>query len=166
MDIRPDYSQVKNEFEPLPEGSYPVRIDSFKVDKEPAVPVINWTLKVFGHPKYNGRSLFVNTPIGGEHAFILQRFVKAALPEYNGGPFKTEQVVGKKIEVSVIHTKGKKDGTIFANVRNPVPYVESGAAGSFDAGQGVSGDVPMEFSDAPKQASKPTVSEESYGFGP
>lgn len=174
MQVNPNYSQVKNDFEPLPEGTYFVRVDSFKVNKDDAAgkplefPVINWTLKVFGHPKYNARSLFLNTEIGGEHAFVLQRFVRAAVPEYTGGSFRTEDVVGKKMEVLVVHSKGKKDGNIFANVRNPVPYIEQGSAGSFEPGAAVPGDVPNHFGDAPALTNAPSdpKPDQNFGFGP
>jgi len=102
MLVTPDFSEVAEEITP---GTYKVRVKKGEVKEWPSGgQYINWELETYGEkePKNNGRRVFYKTSTTGKGAFMLQRMYKAAVGQPLTGPFDTEILVGKNLEVEVV----------------------------------------------------------------
>lgn len=103
MLVKPNFDEVPEEVVP---GDYQCVVKKGEVKSwgEGKGNYINWELETFNEldPKNNGRRVFYKTSVSGKGAFTLQRLYKAATGNPLTGNFDTEEVVGKKLLVSVV----------------------------------------------------------------
>lgn len=106
--VKPDFSEIAEEIVP---GDYNVVIKKSELKNWPdGAAYINWQLETYGasEPRNNGRYIFHKTSTSGKGAFQLQKLYKAATGESLTGQFDTDQLLGRKIAVSVV--AGMKNG--------------------------------------------------------
>jgi hypothetical protein len=110
MLVKPDFTEVADE---VTAGVYRDVITRGEVKEWPSGGhYVKWELQTVGEtdPKNNGRKIFVSTSASGKGAFMLQRIYKAATGQALTGPFDTEQLVGKQVEVQLVtNDKGYSD---------------------------------------------------------
>lgn len=117
MLVKPDFTDVKDDVTP---GTYKVRVKQGKEGTWPSGGTyINWELETYGeaNTKNNGRRLFHKTPLSGPGVFQLQRFYKAATGAVLQGPFDTDALSGKSLEVEVVASVNRQTG-------EPTGYIE------------------------------------------
>ncbi len=96
--INPDYREAVEMQKP---GIYRATIADVTEFKAQATgtPMLKWTLAV--QAGADTFAAFHNTPLTGRGAGILQRFLEAAIPHYEGGPFDPSLVVGTVLTVQM-----------------------------------------------------------------
>lgn len=105
MLISPDLSEVT---EPITPGTYKCHVVGAEVKESKAGnQYINWTLETFdeAQPKNNGRRVYHMTPFKGPGAFRLTEFYTAVTRQTlskEKPQFDTEQLIGGKIEVTLV----------------------------------------------------------------
>lgn len=110
MLVKPDFSDVPDEVTP---GTYKGRIKAAKVGEwQSGGSYINWTIETYGESdaKNNGRMIFHKTATSGRGAFQLQKFYRAATGQPLTGPFDTDQLLGKNVEVEVVAGVNRQTG--------------------------------------------------------
>jgi len=117
MLVKPDFSEVKDEVTP---GTYRGVIKKGDVKSWPnGGEYVNWEIETYGEtdPKNNGRRIFHKTSVSGAGAFQLQRLYRAATGEPLTGPFDTEQLVGRKVELVVVDGVRNGEPTGYTEVK-------------------------------------------------
>lgn len=115
MLVTPDFTEVQDQVEA---GAYKATVKSGEIKEWPkGGQYVNWELETFGEtePKNNGRRIFHKTALSGKGAFQLQKFYRAATGQALTGGFDTEQLIGRKLEVTL--ADGIRDG-------QPTGYIE------------------------------------------
>lgn len=110
MLVTPNFDDIAGEIVP---GDYKVVIKKAEVKAWPdGSNYINFQLETYGsnEPRNNGRYIFHKTSTSGKSAFQLQKLYKAATGESLTGAFDTDQLLGRKIEVSVV--AGTRNGEL------------------------------------------------------
>ncbi len=134
MEFNPDYSESK--FGPVAAGVHFVRVIDAEASKtQKGVPLITWTMESFGNenPIQNGKKVWHRTEISGQFSGMLKLFLQAINPEYAGGPFNTEEYLGKELEITVEYPMDKQTGqpSQYSRIKRVAPFV--GAAGDIPA---------------------------------
>lgn len=118
MLVTPDFSEIKEDVGP---GTYKGIIKKGEVKAWPdGSSYINWEIETFGEaePKNNGRRIFHKTSVSGKGAFLLQKFYRAATGQTLSGSFDTEQLVGKRVEVTLADGMRNNEPTGYIEVKN------------------------------------------------
>jgi hypothetical protein len=100
--VQPDFSDISEEIVP---GDYNCVVKKAELKDWPdGSKYINWSLETYGSPeqKNNGRYIFHKTSTTGKSAFHLQKLYKAATGENLAGAFDTDQLLGRKVAVTVV----------------------------------------------------------------
>jgi hypothetical protein len=107
MQITPDFSEA-SESSPIPAGVYKARITACeqKTSQRSGNAYLNWKLTIFGADgelkRQNNRLLFLATVLNGPGAGRLMDLYKAATGAKPSGPFDTDELIGKEVEVVVV----------------------------------------------------------------
>ncbi len=102
--VTPDFTGTSDEVGP---GTYKVRVTGAKMDErekdDKKIPLVVWTMDTFGEAeeKNNGRKVWYRTDLSGEWAKKLKSFYKAATGEELDGPFDTDMLMGKELQVTL-----------------------------------------------------------------
>ena len=102
MLVTPDFTEVQDEMAP---GTYKCLVKKAELKEWPnGGTYVNWQLETYGESeqKNNGRVIFHKTSTSGRGAFMLQKFYRAAMGKVLGGSFDTTEMLGKKVEVTVV----------------------------------------------------------------
>ena len=116
--VTPDFSEIKEDVGP---GTYKGVIKKGEVKNWPdGSTYINWEIETYGEaePKNNGRRIFHKTSTSGKGAFMLQKLYRAATGTVLAGPFDTEQLVGRQIEVQIVDGVRNGEPTGYTEVKN------------------------------------------------
>ncbi len=123
MGIKVDLTSVETlSFEPLPKGTYTVRVDDFKESrtkstaKNPNMPIVSWKLVVEGGD-YDGRTIWDNMPIippsdkGKGTLWRVKAFLEAMGYETSENELDLEpgDIVGERLRVRLSVTAGDTD---------------------------------------------------------
>jgi hypothetical protein len=116
--VTPDYSEA---FQPLAPGEYAARICGYdlKSSKNSGARYVNWGLEVTEGDR-EGAKIGYNTMIEGKGAGILQGFLKAIDPSYDGGPFDPQSYVGSRLVMTVVEEE--YNGKINPKVKSVRPF--------------------------------------------
>lgn len=114
--VKPDLSE-HTETLTLAPGTYKVRVTG--CEQKTSVKgsdYLNWKMEVFGAEKaaYNGKWVFMMTPLSGKGVFRLVELYSAATKEKlnpKTPEFDTEQIIGKEVEVTLAEARDQ-DGNI------------------------------------------------------
>lgn len=100
----PSSDSSPTEKQPIPPGEYSVRIIELKETKtQKGVPQLQWKLEIqSGHPSFHGRwlSYWTGFSSGGLNA-LVHLLQCAGLDAYTSGPFNSDDVIGKMINVTL-----------------------------------------------------------------
>jgi len=148
--VRPEYktntgTYVKIKLVP---GRYVLKVveskESDKLDKNGNnALVVKFEVVNNRNTGFNGNRISRWFSLGGAGAKALYRFMMAIDPNYAGGPFTTESLVGKLIEADVVLETSPKDGKEWAKLEKVYPYLQPGTVGNtFAANVTAERDVP------------------------
>lgn len=134
--IQPDFSQ---EVIPPKPGVYRAKVVSFQQKQSEYSDYLNWKLLVdTPHGQFN---LFHTTPLNGKGAGFLRRFIEAFNPNYNGGAFDPDSLIGRTVRVALkdeVGRDGQKTGYLRINEAmldqdsSPFPEPAASAGSNFN----------------------------------
>jgi hypothetical protein len=77
------------------------------------------------------RSFKGDVPLQGELSWLSRKWIKACLPNYGGGEFDTQDLIGCKLDITV-EPQYRQDGTpsLFPRIREIAYHVDGQAGGS------------------------------------
>lgn len=133
--VRPNYKDAGLEKKEITAGRYAVQIvevsESEKLDKNGNnALVVKMSVIDSKIPEMNGKKISRWLPLGGAGAKVLYRFMKCVNEAYDGGPFLSESLIGKTLEIDVVMETNPKDGKQWAKVDRVYPYLQPGSVGN------------------------------------
>lgn len=128
--IEPDFTE-----QPPLEGTFNARItDCVQKTSAAGNAYLAWTFTL-EDPAANGRKAWLNTTLSGYGAQLMKKVIQAVYPQYDGGPFDTDSLIGRAVAVNVGPGKNR-DGSPsqYLNVSDVFPSNDVGFD-EFPAGQ-------------------------------
>lgn len=95
-------------------GNYKTRITGVEVgaSKSSNTPMATWELEVFDAaiPAQNGQRIKHRTMLAGKGVFGIKDLYRAALKEELKGPFDTDMLLGKEVQVTLVEGRPQQNG--------------------------------------------------------